>query len=202
MQNFFQFDFENKIQTKVHAGDELAKRTLVRSLVFTDLQMLQADRAHLGTTGIDVEFDPYSWLTIAQDARYSWEQDAFESANIDAVFHWDEIWFGVGQRYVNRSSNQTTFQADWKVSDNWHLRVYERYEFEDSETDEFEITVERAHFFCWTVRLTYNTRNGEDSVYVSFSPSAYPETAFQSGQTYRRVDPAVPTSGLLTSRDY
>lgn len=202
--NFFQFDFENKIQTKSHTGHEgeLSKRTLLRTLVYTDLQTPQADRVYLNTTGIDVEFDPYGWLTIASDAAYSWETDAFASANIDAVVHWDEIWFGVGQRYSHEVSNQTTFQLDWKVSENWHVRLYERYEFENSETDEFEITVERAHVFCWTVRLTYNTRNGEDSVFVSFSPSAYPDTAFQSGQTYRRIEPGVPTSGMFTSADY
>ena len=50
--------------------------------------------------------------------------------------------------------------------------------------------------------MIYNTRNGEDSVFMSFTPSAYPESSFQNGQTDRRVDPMVPTSGIMTSADY
>ena len=50
--------------------------------------------------------------------------------------------------------------------------------------NEFELELERANFFCWTVRLVYNRTHGENGFFITFSPSAFPETSFLRSQRY------------------
>ena len=198
-ENFFRFDLENKLQTKSMDGDQ-GTRTLVRSIVFADLAMPAGNRSRLERIGMDIEFHPNKRTSMSFDTLYDFETDDFRTANLDMIVKYNEnIWFGMGQRYVNGSANQTTAHLAWKINEDFRARFYERFEFADNMTDEFEATLEIRNLLCWTTRMTYNYRDG-GSFYVSFAPTAFPETAFQSNQFYRPfASSTVPYSDLLST---
>ncbi len=203
----FRFDLENKLQTRSHnAAGKLRPRTLVRSIVFVDYAVPQITVSRLEKLGLDADFYPYDWLNLTTDASYSFEEDEFQSATFDLVFHRGPVWLGLGQRYT-QSSNQTTAQLDWKITDDLRVRLFERFEFEDKETDEFEAVIEIRNVLCWTLEITYNLRgrvagDKAESIYFSLSPTNFPETAFRTHEVYPRKDLGISSSGVITSADY
>jgi len=200
--NFLRLDFENKLQTKSKGGKgKLSPRTLLRSIVTADFKFLRSERAGIDTLRFDTDFNPYRWLTLSSDAEYRYESDQFEFINVDVTWNRDRVWVGLGQRYVNGDSNQTTAQLDLKINDDLSLRLYERFEFSSAETDEFEASLQIRNFVCWTAQLTYNCRNeGGGSFYVSFAPTDFTESAFHPGQYYRRSGANNPASGFFAGR--
>jgi lipopolysaccharide export system protein LptA len=202
-ENSFVFELENKWQTKVlkKNGNLSQKRTLLRSIVAFNYLTPSINRTKLDEIEMEMDFFPTHWLQINADARYLFEFDHFETANVDVVFNRDPVWVGFGQRYANGDSNQTTAQVEWKVNDDLRIRLYERYDFEDTKNDEFEATAEIRDFFCWTLRLTYNYRNG-GSFFFSLTPTGFPESAFRTGPQYAPSVPSQGRSGLLSTNEY
>ena len=92
--------------------------------------------------------------------------------------HWERgRWkVGIGQRYVQDQSSQTTLEVKLKWNEDWAFRVYDRYEFEEGASKEFEFTASRA-FQCVITDFTYNRREGD---------TLYRGKAFRAGEA---VDP-------------
>jgi hypothetical protein len=81
------------------------------------------------------------------------------------------------------TSVQSTAEVRLKINDEWQMRVYERYEFKQDGSREFEITVSKA-FECVIADLTYNRRDGGDTVFVALRLKAFPTTPFRLSQSY------------------
>lgn len=191
-------DFENKLQIKHHerpddATSPMVMREFVRSIVSFEFTMAQMDTNKLNQILTEVDFNPWQWLTVSADSRYAMEFDRFEEANLDLSHERGPLKLGFGQRFVHESSNQSTVHVEWQADPLWKFGVFERYDFSrDSVSDggrnnEFEFVVERANFFCWTVRLIYNRSHDGNGYFVTFTPSAFPENSFRRNQHYRSI---------------
>ena len=180
-QNFIRFQFENKLQTKEGSGPkkEPGTREIARFLPFFDMDF---DTQHVENMGFEAEFRPYSWLAFDSDATYNTRSNKFDTANFDVGLTRRAVRFSAGQRYLRDQSSQTTADVRWTINKDWALKVYERYEFEEKKSKEFEVTVSKA-FSCVLVDFTYNHSDG-DTFYILFRLKGYPNVSFNLSQSY------------------
>lgn len=193
--NIIRFNFENRFQTKEHSDpNALTTRDIARVIPFFDLDV---HTGRLEKVGIDAELRPYSWMGIESDTSYNSRTGKVDTANADFYFSkTDKLNFAIGQRYVRDESSQTTAEVRWKVNEEWYLKVYDRYEFEEDVSKEFEITVSKT-FSCVIVDFTYNQRHdGGETFYFVFRLKAFPEISFDLSQSYNR-----PKSAPLGNRE-
>lgn len=181
-QHFLRFNLQNTLQTKEPDGDTLRSREIARIIPFFDMDY---DTHHVENLGYDVELAPYPWLSVESDGLYNTHLSQWEVVNADLHFTKGRFEFGLGQRFVNDQSNQTTSEVRWTLNEQWAFKAYERYDFERSGLDdEFEITVSRA-FECVIMDLTYNHREG-DTFFVAFRLKGFPKASVSLSQTYNR----------------
>ena len=180
-QNFVRFQFENKLQTKEggRLKKELGTREIARFLPFFDMDF---DTQHIENTGYEAEFRPYPWLAFDSDGTYNTRTGKFDTANFDVGMTRRAVRFSVGQRYLRDQSSQATVDVRWQVNRDWALKTYERYEFTEKKSKEFEVTVSKA-FSCVIVDFTYNHSQG-DTFYVMFRLKGYPDVSFNLSQSY------------------
>ncbi len=193
-QNVIRFSFENKLQTKEPtAADskELTTRDIARVIPFFDTD-IQTGR--LQNVGIDAELRPYSWMGIIGDATYDTELRHVQTANADFYLTRDNVSLSLGQQYLRNESTQTTASLRWKINPEWELKLYERYEFKERLSKEFEVTVSKA-FSCIIVDATYSHRDEDgDAFFFAFRLTAFPESSFRLRQSYNRPK-AAPQAG-------
>ncbi|MBI3251727.1 MAG: LPS-assembly protein LptD [Candidatus Omnitrophica bacterium] len=196
-QNFIRFAFENKFQTKEHAkGEVLTPREIARVIPFFDTDL---HTGHLENTGIDVELRPYTWMGIEADTTYNSHTRDWETFNTDFYLERGPAKIALGERYVQNESSQTTAQVNWNVRPDLQVKVYERYEFEDNKSKEFELALSKA-FECVIVDFTYNHRAGSgDTFYFVFRLKAFPRAPIGLSQSYNRpkAATAVPRRALF-----
>lgn len=191
-QNFLRFAFENKLQTREHdASKQLTVRDIARVVPFADYDL---HTGRLGNVGLNAEFRPYTWVGLVGDTSYNTDTGHAETAALDVYFERNNLRLAVGQRYVQDSSSQTTAEIRWRISDEWDLKVYERYEFEEKRSKEFEITASKA-FECVILDMTYNHgENRGDSFYFALRLKAFPSIPFGFRQSYNYPRAAAPES--------
>jgi LPS-assembly protein len=182
-QNFVRFNFENKLQTKERRDKEgaLVSREIARVIPFFDLDF---DTGRLDKVGLDTELRPYSWMGIESDVSYDTRLDKVRAASFDVYLRRENLKFAVGQRYLNEISSQTTLDVEWRINPEWSLKVYERFEFQTEDSEEFEITLSKVFEDCYIVDLTYNHHDDGDSFFVVFRLKAFPDASFGLSQTY------------------
>ena len=136
----------------------------------------------LENVGYDLELRPYSWLGIESDATYNTITRDFETVNADFYVEKGGTRLSVGQRYIQDQSSQTTAQIRLKLGRGLELKIYDRYEFEEKRSKEFEATVSKV-FDCVILDVTYNHRDG-DSFYFVLRLKAFPTVSFGLDQEY------------------
>lgn len=189
--NFIRFNFENKLQTKEHSGPDksLVTREIARVIPFFDMNY---DTHRIDNVGLDVELQPYPWLYLHGDTTYDTVTRDFLTANADLGFVYGPMTFSVGQRYLRNESSQLAGEFKYRFSPDLEVRVYERYEFEYKESEEFEITVSKA-FDCLIVDTTFNSSQEHgNSVFFVFRLKGYPKTSFSLSQSFNRPRTAAP----------
>ncbi len=178
--NFIRLNFENKLQVKNREADgTLYSREFARVLPFLDVDM---HTGRLENVGIDAELRPYTWLGIESDATWNPDTRDFDTANFDVFFTKGRWTVALGQRYVQEESSQTTAEIKLKWNEDWEFRLYDRYEFEEGASKEFEFTVSKA-WECVITDFTYNRREG-DTFFVTLRLKAFPSTPFKLSQSY------------------
>lgn len=180
--NFIRLNFEHKFQTKERKSDgALIPREFARIIPFLDVDL---HNGRLENVGIDAELRPYPWLSIESDATYNGLTRDIDTANFDVYWERGRWKVGIGQRYVQESSSQTTTEFRLRLNDEWSFRLYERFEFEDDESKEFEFTASKA-FECVIADFTYNHREG-DTFFVTLRLKAFPSVPFALSQSYNQ----------------
>ncbi len=180
--NFVRLNFENKFQTKHHLEDgSLTTREFSRIIPFLDYDF---HTGRLENVGIDAELRPYTWLGIEADATYDAVSRDVDTANFDVYWEKGPWRVGVGQRYVQDQSSQTTAEIRLKWNEEWEFRVYDRFEFQEGASKEFEFTVSKA-FECVIADFTYNRREG-DTFFVTLRLKAFPTAPFKLSQSYNQ----------------
>lgn len=197
-QSLMLVDFENKLQIKHRERPDdpasaVIMREFFRSIIGFEFTMPQVDTNKLHQVLTEMEFTPWTWMTLSSETRYAAEFDRFEEANIDLTFERGPLKLGLGQRFLHEASNQTTAHLEWQFHPEWRLGLFERFDFarssisEGGRNNEFELVLTRSNFFCWTVNLIYNRSHDENGFYFTFTPSAFPDSSFRRAQYYRDV---------------
>ena len=83
---------------------------------------------------------------------------------------------------MQEESSQTTAELHFKLNEEWAFKVYDRYEFDEGKSKEFEFLVSKA-FDCVIADFTYNHREG-DTFFVVLRLKAFPTTPFSLSQSY------------------
>lgn len=180
-QNIVRLNFENKFQTKQHdLQGQLYSREFARIIPFTDFDF---QTGRLENLGLDVELRPYTWLGMESDISYDTRLGKVETANFDVFVEKGPWKIALGQRYLREESSQTTLEVGFHRGD-WELKVYERFEFEDNENKEFEVTLSK-YWDCVITDFTYNHGDG-DTFYFALRLKAFPSTPFGLSQSYNR----------------
>ncbi len=185
--NFVRLNFENKFQTKHHpvsaagssADGTMLTREFARVIPFLDVDL---HTGRLENVGIDAELRPYTWLGIESDATYDANTRDFDTANFDIFMDRGPWRVGVGQRYVQDSSSQTTAEIRYQWNKDLEFKLYDRYEFEEGASKEFEFTVSKG-WSCVITDFTYNRREG-DTFFVTLRLKAFPSVPFRLSQSY------------------
>ncbi len=182
-QNFIRFNFENKVQTKERSGanGELVTREIARVIPFMDTDL---HTGRLANVGIDAELRPWPWMGIEADASYDPVTRDYDTANADVYFNHGPWNLAFGQRYLQNESSQSTIDLRLKPNDEWEFRIYDRYEFEEGASKEFQVMVSKA-FSCVIVDLIYNHREGDTFLFV-LRLKAFPNMPFRVSQSYDR----------------
>lgn len=182
-QNFVRFNFENKLQTKHKNPDgSLYTREFARIIPFFDYNFLN-DR--IQDVGLQTELRPYSWLGFQSDVNYDTHLGRVETANFDVYFDRGPWKVSVGQRYVIDESSQTTAEVKYRIKD-YEVTVYDRFEFQEGTSKEFEVTLSK-YWDCVITDFTYNHRyDGGDTFYFALRLKAFPSTPFGFRQSYNR----------------
>ncbi|MGH7197915.1 MAG: LPS-assembly protein LptD [Candidatus Omnitrophota bacterium] len=182
-QNFIRFSFENKFQTKERHGKEevLVSREIARIIPSFDVDF---DTGRLDQVALDTELRPYSWMGIESDVSYDTRDAKVSAANFDLYLRKGDLKFAVGQRYLRETSSQTTLGVEWRLNPEWSLKVYERYEFQTDDSEEFEVTLSKVFEECYIVDFTYNHHDDGDSFFVVFRLKAFPDASFGLSQSY------------------
>jgi lipopolysaccharide assembly outer membrane protein LptD (OstA) len=192
-QNYVRINLENKLQTKEHnERNVFVSREIARAIPFFDYDF---DTGRIDNVGLDVELRPYSWMGIDADAEFETRTGKVTAANADFYFERGPYRFGIGQRYVQEESAQTTAEFRWKISDEWAVKVYERYEFQEKDSKEFEFTVSKV-FDCVIADFSYNHREG-DTFFVVFRLKGYEAASFRLSQSYNRPKSPAPASSRI-----
>ncbi len=184
-QNFIRYQFLNTFQTKSRSSrkGELSPRDIARVLPFFDTDL---HTGRLENAGFDVELRPYTWLGMDVDGTYDARTRDFNAVNTDVYLRRWGWRAGLGQRYLQNESSQTTLDLRYIPSPDLEFRVYERYEFEEDITKEFEFTVTKV-WNCVITDLTYNHREETgDSFFVIVRLKAFPDAAFSIHKTYNQ----------------
>ncbi|MEI8344866.1 MAG: hypothetical protein WCG06_02220, partial [Candidatus Omnitrophota bacterium] len=183
-QNFVRMSFENRLQTREHASEgskELTVRDIARFIPFTDYELHTGRIANLGIQG---EFYPYRWMGMQSDATYNTDLRTFDMVNYDVYFDHGGWKVSVGQRYTRDSGNQITGELRYAVPDKWEAKLYERYEFKEGVSKEFEFVFSK-YWDCIITDFIYNRREG-DTFMVALRLKAFPSTPFTLSQSYNR----------------
>lgn len=188
-QQFIRLSLDNKLQTKSRTKKgELYSRDIFRLIPSADFHVKEGNWTRIGGRA---EFFPYPWLGIEGSTTYESERDVFDTANLDFYISKNDWLLGMGHRYVRDASSQLTAQLDWRISDDWGFRVYDRYEFDENRSDEFEAAVSR-NLHCWILDFVYNhSQVTGDSFYAMLRLTAFPNAPYRPSRIYQKPKPMV-----------
>ena len=195
----------NKLQTKRNG----ASVDLVDFLVTTDyvLDPKTGDNAILtpATGGklhdqfSDILFElkvlPYSWMRLESDVTFEHSDHTSENYNRFSLANYSLTIdllkgrsFSIGQRYERKGKNEVTLGFDWRLTPKWKFRMYQRYNFKQSEeldrgSQEQEYTFTRD-LHCWELDFTLNKKEDTGTtIFFTFRLKAFPENEFGFDQT-------------------
>jgi hypothetical protein len=200
-QNGFGLALENKIQTKRPEGGKMTVIDLATLIVSTDyIFKLKKDNLSFQNNGkftdffVDFELTPYKWLFLQTKWRIDSKTRRVETVHTDMSINLSpKFTWGIGHIYEDTETqitNQFTTQVDYVINKDWKIRAYERFDLHDQKWQEQEYTIVKD-LHCWVGELTYNIREGEQSVWVVFRLKAFPEIPFCLRRSYHRPTPGI-----------
>jgi len=197
---------ENKLQTKRPAGGKAGEKSgewksvdLLRFIVSTDYEFrLKKGSFYSKGDGAftdikyELELSPYDWLFTKADMVMDTKDYDIRTANFDIVCDTGgKLEFGAGYRYERSetgTTSQFTMDSTYKVSKDWAVRAYERFDIHDSKWIEQEYTIYKD-LHCWLSEFTFNLKDGDYGFWVILRLKAFPDVPFGLRRTYHRPSP-------------
>ncbi|MFH1753251.1 MAG: hypothetical protein ABH875_03615 [Candidatus Omnitrophota bacterium] len=212
----------NRLLTKNMSGEEvnLARLTTTTGVLFKRKVIVsdetESDKiisSFFDDLRVDLILNPYPWLLLNMDSRYSNERSTIETVNLDAIAFQEDRWkLGLGFRFeddhFNGSSSQITTEGGYRISPKWKAKCYYRFKketYEDSfELDEQNYGIERD-LHCWLAELNYQIKqtdglevSEEHRLWLVMRLKAFPDLPIRMFST--KYSP--PSAGVGAARSY
>jgi LPS-assembly protein len=185
-QNVIRWGLRNKLQTKRNGQVD----NLLNWALLTDWRLRpQDEQTTLSDAYSDLDFKPWSWLTLTSQTRYDIADGYFRIADHYVTITPNDTWsLSLGHRYMRSDpllgtdyalgNNLIMGRLYYRFNENWGARISEHFEARDGVLEEQYYTLYRD-FRSWTSALTLrirdNRENGNDyTVAVTFSLKAFP----------------------------
>jgi len=177
--NAFKLDLRNKIQTKRHGGvwDLVDLDTFV--FLFPDEEDNEGNT--LSDFFFDLELRPSRHFYIDADAQYDPNDGRLDEFNTQLTYYDRDYWsVNLEHRFRDDENNLLAAGLFYQLSPEWAFRAYSRYEFEDSDLEETQISLIRDHN-VWETSLTYRVREDENQVWLMLYLKDYPNVPISAG---------------------
>jgi hypothetical protein len=211
------FGLRNKLQTKRLVKEEWKRVDLfvIDNKINYEFNREETDCSTWLNHQTELEFRPYSWLTLYHENIWDVRRDQFSSAEFDIEIEPTDRWhFWLSHRFIkdrddddddddyddyyddddedNDASSLVTFDAEYKINELWKVGGYLRHEFDDSRAEEMELRFIRD-LHCWLLDFGINQRENEEDekdyeIFVNLRMKAFPDVMLKTGNraTYSR----------------
>lgn len=193
--NRITFGLENRIQTKRMVGGKMQRVDLVSLNTFLSYDFhpdTDVSGSGFSTWSGELQFRPYEWLQFEIRAEYDMARGKFRELNQDLLARKGRFQFLLGHRLVGsqdsigaRGNNQFVMDAGWWLNERWKIGGYIRWDAEDHELEEWEISATRdLHDFL--LDFGYNVRNStinrsNKELFFLLRLKAFPRYPLKSG---------------------
>ncbi len=169
--NRFKIDLRNKFQTKRYGG----VWDLVDLDAFTYFYPDENDEGRsLSDVFFDLELRPSRHFLIDADLEWDTYDGEIDVFNTQLTYYDKDLWsINVEHRFLNDESNLLASGFFCQINPEWALRLYSRYEFEESNVEETQISL--IHDLnTWESSLTFRRREDENQFWLMFYLKQYP----------------------------
>ena len=182
--NAFKLDLRNKIQTKRGRG--------VWDLIdFDSFVFYYPEDDEEGNTlsdfFFDLEFHPSRHFNVDADARVDSNDGQLNEFNTQLTYYNQDYWsVNLEHRYRNtdseddNDSNLLAVGMFYQLNPEWAFRGYSRYEFEDNDMEEIQLSLIRD-LDSWETSITYRIREDENQVWLMLYLKDYPNVPISAG---------------------
>ncbi len=223
------FGLENRIQTKRVINGKMQRVDIVSFNTFLNYvaHRRSVDDPNLFSS-VDPELvlRPYQWLQYEVRARFDIDNHEFQVFNQDLVTRFGRAKFLFGHRFVQNpdtissagvvdTSNLILFEAAYQLNKLWRIGGYIRFDADDSDLEEWQVSATRDLGCLWLLDFGYNVRNSAISnsnkeLYFNLRMKNYPDFGLRSGSRATFADPRIGETvaganqfgGLQSSRYY
>jgi LPS-assembly protein len=176
--NSFKLDLRNKIQTKRGRG--------VWDLIDFDSFIFyfpedDEDGNTLSDFFFDLELRPSRHFHVDAEARVDSDDGRLNEFNTQATYYDLDYWsVNLEHRYRDNDNNLLAVGLFYQLTPEWSFRGYSRYEFEDNDMEEIQLSLIRD-LETWETSITYRIREDEDQVWVMLYLKDYPRVPISAG---------------------
>ncbi|MCX5687021.1 MAG: hypothetical protein NTW09_06170 [Candidatus Omnitrophica bacterium] len=197
MRNGITLGLENRLQTKRPDGNGQMKSVDLATLRITtnyDLRVTESN-GNSKSGGLDkilfeLELVPYPWAYLQGRMTVNPKLPTVENESIDLVANGGDKWsLAISNRYENvptGTSNLVTLDGNYKITEKWRIRAYERFNAINGYLEEQEYTVSRD-LHCWTADFVFNFKSNQDvTFWFAMTLKAFPSYPIGFKRTYSR----------------
>jgi LPS-assembly protein len=189
------FGVRNKLQTKRLVNEEWKRVDLftIDNKINYEFKREESGGSTWLEYRTELEFRPYSWLTLYHDNIWDIQTDQFSSSEFDLEIQPSERWhFWLSHRFINdvddasdEASSLVTFDTEYTINELWKVGGYVRHEFDDARTEEVELRFMR-NLHCWLLEFGINSRDNEADeqeyeIFVDMKMKAFPDIGINTG---------------------
>lgn len=151
---------------------------------------------------LNLEFLPYSWLKLSNDATYSHKEKYFTQANSDLNFSFGtDRSLSIGHRYARKYNKEMTLSANWRFTPKWRIEVYERVQFSKATPTNGGLREQRytiaRDLHCWETELNFDETRGKGAtIWWVFRLKAFPELEFDYNRSYNAPKPGSQANNI------
>ncbi len=184
----FVFGIENRIQTKRTVKGVKQRVDIVSAGTFFtyDMAYHSPGGAKWTTWNNNIQLRPYQWLTFEWNGNVDMIRDRFTTSNEDVLLNYRNLYVIFGHRYLQESSSLVTMDLNYWLNERWALGYYWRHEFDENQTQEFELRLTRD-LHDWLLDFGFNSKrnDSEDArdyeAFIELTLKAYPLRSLKSG---------------------
>jgi len=196
MRNGIALGLENRLQTKRLEGGQMKSVDLATLRINTnyDFKTIESNgsikNGGLGNILFELELVPYSWAYLQGRMTVNPKIPTVENESIDLVANGGDKWsLAISNRYENvatGTSNLVTLDGNYKITEKWRIRAYERFNAIDGRLEEQEYTIARD-LHCWIAEFVFDFKSNQDvTFWFVMTLKAYPSYPVGFKRTYSR----------------